>query len=210
MRNYILLLPLLLAHFGFAQVGIGTTTPTAGYNLDIKGDLLVQKDFNIGSLENVKAQDGDFKFLFRLLNSSPVGEVAKLNMGKIDVGPINIANYKFTGLSRDNLEDVNLNYDATKYIVGIADIRYIGAPVRKIRNSNNEWTMMGYFVSRTFISGGTWHLEIRNPLRDNSSGSVSYEVTLIVYDRKYFRELSVIEVDFDNNTTGSAPAPSGL
>lgn len=197
---------------GFSQVGIGTTDPTAGYELDVNGGLLVQKNFKLDALKSKTTQDGTFKFLLKLLNSTPVGEVAKLNLDEVDVAPINIINYQFKNTSKDNVRAVNLQFDATKYVVGISNIRYVGQEIVKGQNSNSAYVYIGNFVARTYIDKNIWYLEIRNRAYDAASdNAITYYATLIIYDRRFFKQLSEITVDFGgaNNATATGP-PSGL
>src|SRR5690606_36898357 len=100
----------LIVEISFAQVGIGTQNPQA--ELDINGSLLVQQEFMTGPIPTVKATDENFRLLTRLTNSSPVGEVAVLNVDSLTVAPINVVNYKFDNIHLDNLTDVDLQYDA--------------------------------------------------------------------------------------------------
>lgn len=208
MRNSILILLLLLAQLGFSQVGIGTDSPTSGYQLDVAGSVLIQEEFKLTPFTDETSEYDDFKFLTRLLNSEPVGEVAKLDLGKVKVAPINIFDYKFTNLSLDNVTSVNLQYDADKYVVGLSNFRYEGINIMKGRLYGSGYVLIGNFVSRTYIHNGTWHIEIRNRGRDAASNNaITYYVTLIVYDKKYFRKLNTIEKDFRGETTAQADSP---
>lgn len=206
MKNYIIILLALFTQLGFSQVGIGTESPTLGYELDVNGPMLVQDNFKVDAYANSGISSNDFKLLVRIINSVPPGELAYLDMANVTVGPVNIADYEFTNLSKDNVTDVNLQFDASKYIVGLANFQYTGQPIVKGPNAR-----IGFFRTRTFVSGGTWHLEMRNVSRDVASDdAVTYNVTLIVYDRRYFKELPTISHNFGGGTSGDIPAPVGL
>ena len=208
MRLYILITSLLLTQLGFSQVGIGTKTPTPGYELDVNGSLLIQKNFKFNTISSNGTQLSNVEFLFRLLNSQPVGEVSRLDLKESSVGPINIINYTFTNFPLDNVQDVDLQFDASKYIVGLSNFRYEGDPIVK---GGTGYLDIGNFVTRTFIENGTWHLEMRNRSRDAStSNEITYHVTLIVYDRKYFKELPKITVNFGGGTNATTSKPAGL
>ncbi|WP_271392944.1 hypothetical protein [Aequorivita sinensis] len=61
------------------------------------------------------------------------------------------------------------------------------------------------------MQGSTWHLEIRNRERDSyNNDSIVYYVSLIVFDRNYFKELPPITANLNGFSIGSAPAPIGL
>ena len=193
----------------FSQVGIGTLDPQAA--LDIHGSLLVQEELNLGMLPTVTNTDEDFKLLTRLTNSTPLGEITVLDVDNLSVAPINVVNYKFTNLRRDNLTNVNLNFNANKYIVGVANFRYEGGAIPK--TTSNGVTSIGAFVVRAFIEGGKWRLEIRNRFLDlplNSGDPITYSVTLIIYDKSYFRNLPVIITNLGGSNTGTASSVPNL
>lgn len=213
MKNTILILSLLFVQFALAQVGVGTTTPTSGYELDVAGSLIVQEEFKVGAFPKDAIQPTD-KFLFRRLSSSPAnGEVVVLDMTELDRAPINVINYYFTDVYRDNIASVDLQFDADEFVVGLSNVRYVGDVITKGNSVNGSYSDIGHFISRTFIDNGTntWHLEIGNISRDAATSSnITYYVTLIIYDKKYFKILDPISVDFGGATIDSAAIPSGL
>ncbi len=206
--NKITFLLLFIINIGFAQVGVGTLNPQA--DLDINGSLLVQQEFMTGPLPTVKITDENFKLLTRLTNSSPAGEITVLNVDSLTVAPINVVNYKFENINLDNLTDVDLQYDSNKYIVGVANFRYVGDAIRKTPTSST--TSIGAFVIRTFILNGTWHLEIRNRFLDltNTTEGIKYYITFIVYDKSYFRNMPVITTNLNGSNTGVASSIPNL
>lgn len=198
------LLLMLLTTTCFAQVGIGTVNPEA--DLHVAGDVIIQEELELGVLPSVTNTDEDFKLLTRQTNSSPiVGEITRLDVDELTVAPINIFKHLFYNLRYDNIVDLNLSFETSKYIVGIADFRYIGDPVNKVMLNNRD-DSIGAFVVRTFQSGGTWHLEIRNRFLNttNQTNAVYYEVTFIVYDTSFYRQLPTITTNLNGSNTGTA------
>lgn len=207
MRSTITILFILMLQGTIAQVGIGTVNPQA--DLHVGGDLLIAENFTLGSLNTVDGTDEDFMLLSRSTTSGPVGKITKLDVSALSVAPVNVIDYSFSNISLDNLRDVDLQYDSNKYIVGIANFRYTGDPIQKVPAGGTK--SIGNFVAHTFISGGTWHLEIRNQTLDLDPGdSVNYDVTLIIYDKKYFRYLAPITTDLGGNNTGTASSVPNL
>ncbi len=200
-KTFVILILLLLTSLTQAQVGIGTTNPQA--DLHVAGDMLVQEGFMVGTLNSVSPTDEDFKLVTRNTNSVPVGEITVLNVDSLTVAPVNNIDYHFTNISLDNLNDVDLQYSTNKYIVAIANFRYVGDPVKKVIVGGPK--SIGNFVLRTFESDGTWHLEIRNRTLDlNASDTLEYYVTLVVYDKSYFRNLPSITTDLGGQHSGTA------
>src|SRR5690606_1175273 len=197
-------------HGVFAQVGIGTSNPEA--DLDVNGSMLIQSNLNISTLKTVNKTDENFRLLTRVTNSSPIGEITVLNVDSLTVAPINVVNYHFNNIKLDNLTNVNLQYDANKYIVAISNFRYLGDPIKKAVAGDTK--SIGAFVSRVFVdSDNKWHLEIRNrflDLENNPKIKIEYQVTLIIYDKSYFRHLPVISTNLNRSNTGTASSIPNL
>ncbi|MBZ0326120.1 MAG: hypothetical protein K8F54_00815 [Altibacter sp.] len=184
-----------------AQVGIGTTNPQT--DLHVAGDVLVQQGLVTGNLNTVSIAEENFKLVTRITSSTPVGRITILDPDNLNVAPINTVNYHFTNVHLDNLNDVDLLYDETKYVVGVANFRHVGDAIKKVPGGDNY--SIGHFVVRTFKSGGTWHLEISNKELDlDILDSLEYYITLMVYDKTYFRELVTITTNLGGSNTGTA------
>ncbi len=192
---------LLYSGLVMSQVGIGTTNPQA--DLHVAGDVLIQTDLTFNNLTKVTPTDEDFKLVTRTTSSLPVGEIKVLDVDALSVAPVNTVDLHFTNVSSDNLTDVDLQYDTSKYIVSVANFRYVGDAIKKVPlGSTNS---IGNFVVNVFESGGTWHLEIRNRILDLDPGdSLEYYVTLIIYDKSFYRNLTPIVTDLGGSNTGSA------
>lgn len=202
---------LLFLHSSFGQIGIGTEHPQT--DLDVNGSMLVQTEFNLGRLGSVRSQDENFKLLTRVANPNPRGKITILNVDSLKVAPINVVNYKFKNVILDNLREVNLQYRAEKYIVAISNFRYIGHPIKKPEESEGHIRSIGAFINRVFVKDNFWHLEIRNQflnLDDNGTDNVQYEVTLIIYDKSYFRHLPVITTNLRGSNSGTASSIPNL
>lgn len=185
-----------------AQVGIGTDEPEA--DLDIEGSLLIQGNTKIKSINSIGSTEEGYKYLMRLPETTPGGEIRYLEVENLSVAPVNVINYTFTNLNLDNLTDVNLQYNSNEYIVAIANFQYDGYPIQK-GNLGGNTRSIGNFVTRTFINNNTWHLEIRNRSLNLSSGqSLTYRITLIVYDRSFFRQLPPVTTNMEGQNSGSA------
>ena len=201
MKSQLLLLVLILSQAVLAQVGIGTSTPQA--ELDVDGEMLVQEAFVIDNLGTVPALEENFKLTIRSKASTPMGKISLLDVDNLYVAPVNTVNYTFTNIQLDNLDDVDLQYDAAKYVIGIANFRHTGDAIKKVPGGNNF--SIGHFVVRTFVSSGTWHLQIKNVELDLDAGdSLTYYVTLMVYDKKYFRQLPAITTNLGGSNIGVA------
>jgi hypothetical protein len=201
MKTLNLVALLLTGTMMIGQVGIGTINPQA--DLHVAGEMLVQKEFVTGNLNTVSPSDEDFKLVTRVTNSTPVGKITLLDVDQLNVAPVNTVDYHFTNVHLDNITDLDLQYDTNKYVLGVANFRYVGDAIKKVPGGENF--SIGHFVVRTYKSGGTWHLEIRNVELDlDPSDSLEYYIQLIVYDKSYFRDLPVIISNLGGLNVGSA------
>lgn len=201
MKKIILILIIVSWNYTNAQIGIGTALPQA--DLHVGGSMLTQTDFKLENLPTVSATDEDFQLVTRLTTSDPIGKIAMLNVDALKVAPVNVINYTFNNVYLDNLDDVDLQYDETKYVVGVANFRQVGDAIKKVPGGDNF--SIGHFVVRTFKSGGTWHLEISNKELDlDPTDSLTYHVTLLIYDKKYFKDLPTIISSMGGSNTGVA------
>ena len=165
--------------------------------------FIVQDAFTMNNLATVTPVDEDFMLVTRNKSSLPVGEITVLDVSALNVAPVNVVNYTFTNISLDNLDDVDLQYNMGKYVVGVADFRYVGDAIKKVPGGDNF--SIGHFVVRVFTSGLTWHLQIKNEELDLDPGdSLDYHITLIVYDKSYFRNLTPITTDLGGSNVGTA------
>lgn len=188
------------------KVGIGTNNPQA--DLHVAGDMLIQTELKLNSIPKVTATDDNFKIITRATTTTPVGEVTQLNVDILPIAPINVVDYHFTNIRRDNLTNVNLQYPTSAFVVGIANFRYTGAGIDKVgyfdSTSGTNRTSIGQFVVRTFEQAGQWHLEIRNRTLDvASSGTIEYYITIVVYNNVFFRNLPVITTTMNGNLDGT-------
>lgn len=203
MRTLFTYILVLTVGVSYAQIGIGTSSPQA--DLHVAGDMLIQETFKLNNLPTVLPLEEDFKLLTRSTTSNPIGKVTELSVYDRTVAPINVVDYSFTNIQLDNLSDLDLQYDANKYIVAISNFRYTGDAITKTPVSGTTTYSVGNFVVRTFINGGTWHLEVQNRILDaDISDTIEYAVTLIVYDKSFYRNLPLISTDLGGSNTGTA------
>lgn len=185
-----------------AQIGIGTTSPEA--ELHVVGDMLVQNEFTIGTLPTVSPVEEDFKLVTRVTNTGAIdGEITKLNVDSLSVAPVNTIDYHIRTISLDNVTDLDLQYDESKYVIAVSNFRYVGDPIEK--TPITDGFSIGHFVVHTFANNGTWHLEIRNRGLDlKPDDTVEYYITLVVYDKSFYRQLPTITTDLGGNNSGTA------
>ena len=202
LKTYLLITTLITFQTLFSQVGIGTTNPTE--MLDIKGDLLITDKIKINSLPSISPNDEGFKLLVRQNNSNIVGLIKKLTPNDLDVVPMRMQNYKITNIKRDDVKNIDLQLDANKYIVSISNFKWIGKGLQKKANFKKS---SGLFEYRVFQENNTWHLVIRNKYLDTKpSDKIEYEISLIIYQKRFFKHLPKITETMNGNQTATATA----
>jgi len=198
----IFILVLLYSQMGFGQVGIGTSNPTE--QLDVVGDVLLTGTLETNTIPAIGNSEVDFKFLARVTNSSPVGLIKQLNTDNIYITPIRRQKYKFTNLSGDDIVAVDLNLAVDNYIIILTDFKWLGPGLEKAGNNNDKFR--DFTIKFTETASGTWQLTLRNLFNNPFSGStpIEYEVTLVIYQKAFFKDMGKVSEDNGNSYTGSA------
>ena len=187
----------------YSQVGIGTTNPTE--QLEVIGDVLLTSTIETSTITSIGTTDENFKMLARVTNSSPVGLIKQLDTDNINVTPIRRQQYKFTNLSNDNIIAVNLNLAVSDYVIIPTDFKWSGPGLEKA--GVNNWDFNSFTIKIT-QNGGTpnnWQLELQNPLNEPvNANPIEYEVTLIIYQKAYFKEMGKVVEDISPYFNGVA------
>lgn len=221
MKSYLLIwLPFMVSLTVQAQVGIGVTNPTN--MLEVNGsDVYVADKFYIN---NLPAYDGTalgpdkFRIVAIDTNSQANGSAIDGRVmefvGNQEMMPIIIQPYNVTNINADNLNDLNLNISTSKYVIAISNFEAIplnGAQGIYRKSVSNNVYVYDNFVIRTFENGGTWHVEIRARDANPQTGSYQYNFDIVLFPKRYFRNLGQINYDLGGSNTGAAvTAPSGI
>jgi len=204
MKRIFILALLLFSQMGFGQVGIGTNTPTE--KLEVVGDVLLTGTLETKKIPTIGTDVENFKFLARVTNSSPVGLIKQLNTDNIDITPIRRQKYKFTNLSGDNIVAVNLNLAIDDYIIILTDFKWIGPGLEKAGNNNDKFKNFKIKFTETGGIPNNWQLELQNPFNEPFAGSdsIEYEVTLVIYQKAFFKDMGKVIENNGNSYSGSA------
>lgn len=207
-----------------AQVGIGVTTPTQMLEVD-GGDVYVNNKFYINSLPAYDGLTyGPDKFRIVAADKSSEAHGAAVDgrimefVGNQEIMPIIIQPYQITGVSKDNLRDLDLNISTSKYVISICNFQAtpIGGSLGIYRKSvttsgGNTSYVYDNFVIRAFESAGKWHVEIRAREADPQTGSYEYNFDIVLFPKRFFRNLGTVPYDLDGENTGAAASPpSGI
>ncbi len=202
------------------QVGIGVPNPTNMLEVD-GGDVYVTDKFYIN---NLPAYDGatlgpnNFRIIAVDPDSQSHGSALDGRLmefaGNQELMPIIIQPYNVSNLNADNLTDLNLNISTSKYVIALSNFEAIpvGGALGIYRKSGSGSNLIyDNFVIRTFENSGTWHVEIRAREANPQTGSYQYNFDIVLFPKRFFRNLGQISYDLYGSNTGSAAnAPSGI
>ena len=199
-----------------AQVGIGVTNPTNMLEVD-NGDVYVADKFYV---ENLPAYDGinlgpdNFRVVAVDADSQAHGAALDGRLmefvGNQEIMPIIIQPYNVTNISADNLNDLNLNISTAKYVISLSNFEAIpvGGALGIYRKSGSGSNLVyDNFVIRTFENSGTWHVEIRAREANPQTGSYQYNFDVVLFPKRFFRNLGQVTYDLNGSNTGAAAAP---
>ncbi|KQM23396.1 hypothetical protein [Chryseobacterium sp. Leaf201] len=212
MKKYILILAFLSAARYSSQVGIGVASPVE--KLEVAGSVAIGQSVTISPTDYVNNPAG-----FTILGTDPLSSIVGgevLSVGNLYT-PLTIQPYSITNIYRDDLNDLNLNIPTDKYFVKIANFE-------AIPNSGNNGiyspvanpvtnTDRGHFTLSIFESGTNWHLNIAYPTlnTENTSDRYNYNFDIIIYSKRFYKDLGIVTYDLQGSNSGAAPAaPSGI
>lgn len=212
MKKYILFLALFSATRYFAQVGIGITSPVE--KLEVAGSVAIGQSVTINPTDYVNNPAG-----FAILGTDPLSSIVGGEVLSVEnlYTPLTVQPYSITNIYSDDLNDLNLNIPTDKYFVKIANFEAVPnsgntgiySPVAgPVTNTNR-----GYFTLRIFESGTNWHLNIAYPTlnTENISDRYNYNFDIIIYSKRFYKDLGIVTYDLHGSNSGTAPAaPSGI
>ncbi len=199
-----------------AQVGIGISNPSNMLEVD-GGDVYVTDKFYINDLP---AYDGNTygpdKFRIVAIDSESQVHGSEVDgrfmefVGNQEIMPIILQPYSISNLSADNLNDLNLNISTSKYVIALSNFEAVpvdGALGIYRKSVSGSDYVYDNFVIRTFESGGNWHVEIRAREANPQAGSYQYNFDIILFPKRFFRNLGNINYNLGGVNTGAAAAP---
>ena len=211
-KNFLFIISLLFSGLSFAQVGIGTQTPTE--KLQVAGSMAIGQSVTIDPTAYVNNPSG-----FTILGTDPLSNTVGGEVLSVETlyTPLIVQPYSVSNIYRDDLNDVNLNIPTDKYFITIANFEAIPSagnngiysPIATPESNTNR----GHFIIRVFESGQNWHVNIGYPTLDtqNTTDRYTYNFDIIIYSKRFYKNLGTINVDFNGSNNASATAaPSGI
>lgn len=212
MKKNILFLALSFSLPVSAQIGIGITTPVE--KLEVSGSTVVGQSVTIDPVDYVNNAAG-----FTILGTDPQSAVVNGKVLAVEnlFTPLTVQPYSITGIYSDDLTDLNLNIPTDKYFITIANFEAIPSsgnngiysPLADPEPDTNR----GHFTLRVFESGPNWHVNIAYPTLNtqNTTDRYTYNFDIIIYSKRFYKDLGTISVDFGGSNAGSAAAaPNGI
>lgn len=212
MKKNFLFIFLLWSALSIAQVGIGVASPVE--KLEVAGSMSVGQSVTIDPTVYVNNASG-----FTILGTDPLSNTVGGEVLSVETlyTPLIVQPYSVSNIYRDDLNDLNLNIPTDKYFITIANFEAIPSagnngiysPVANPESNTNR----GHFTIRVFESGSNWHVNIGYPTLDtqNTTDRYTYNFDIIIYSKRFYKNLGTINVDFNGSNNASATAPpSGI
>jgi len=212
MKKFLYIIMLSSLQIVFAQVGIGTITPTetlqvAG-NAKLSGELTLENPGEF--LTNV---DNNQRYLIVDTSDKVKRYLTGNGQAKAKYSPLNVAIYVFQDIDTDDcLQDFDTKIPADKYTVSIESYEF--SDTNTIFQSITGSDSVNGKVVRAFILGGTWHLSFYgkdSDLAGYAGTPLDLTLKVVIYRNKLLiaDDGSTITVNMNGNTTGSATKPTG-
>lgn len=199
---------------GWSQVGINTTTPAA--TLDVQGYVKIDNSLFLENPGNYLEIRGS-KFLIQ----STTSDILKYDITISKYGPINYAQYIFRNTSTNGLQDYDTKISTEDYIVTVQGYYFTAANANTnvlLHSNTTDENIEGYQIYaypnpstntwflRAFVNGATFRSG--NPFVNNP---IDLFLNVIIYRTGFIaKTLEPVEVNMNNNETGTAPIPAGF
>ncbi|WP_027377723.1 hypothetical protein [Kaistella palustris] len=184
MKKLITTLVVLCSAAGYAQVGIGTTTPRDA--LDVVGNILLE---NYLILDNTVAATGDYRLLVRSTESSPVGEVKRLDVDVRNVGPINKYSVQIQNVNKLSVVELSTNLEVSKYYLGLAEGVFSGATIMSASNYNGDPVYGTYFTAVKEKNGKyVISLNFNNATTSGTNSNGNWDLSFIVFEKTLVKD----------------------
>ena len=212
MKKNFLFIALLSSALGIAQVGIGVPSPAE--KLEVAGSMAIGQSITIDPTNYVNNPSG-----FTILGTDPssAGIGGEVMAVETLYTPLIVQPYSISNIYRDDLNDIDLNIPADKYFITIANFEAIPSAGNNgiySPTANPDYnTNRGRFTFRFFQSGQNWHVNIGYPTLNtqNTTDRYTYNFDIILYSKRFYKDLGTISVDFNgSNSASAASVPSGI
>lgn len=213
MKKNLLFIAVLFSALSAAQVGIGTNNPTE--KLEVAGDVILGQSVKINPTDYANNSSG-----FTILGTDPSSSTVGGQVLSVEnlYTPLIVQPYSISNIYRDDLNDIDLNIPTDKYFITIANFEAIPSSGNSgiyspIDTNTPNSTSRGHFVLNIFESNNTWHVNIGYPTLNtqNTTDRYTYNFDIIIYSKRFYKNLGTISVNFGgSNTAAAAAAPSGI
>lgn len=186
-----------------AQVGINTQTPRD--HLDVMGKLLLDSYL---ILEKTQDVSGNFYLLVRSNESTPVGELKKLDVDLRNVGPVNKYTAVISDVNYASIVTLNTNLDASKYYLGLAEAYFDTAVKNVSLQGSDNVPVHGTYKTAVGKSNGKYTISLNfngAGTRNNTNGT--WTVSFVVFEKVLVRDWGTVT---NQSVSGTAtPSYSG-
>lgn len=186
-----------------AQVGINTQTPRD--HLDVMGKLLLDSYL---ILEKTQDVSGNFYLLVRSNESTPVGELKKLDVDLRNVGPVNKYTAVISDVNDASIVTLNTNLDASKYYLGLAEAYFDTAVKNVSLQGSDNVPVHGTYKTAVGKSNGKYTISLNfngAGTRNNTNGT--WTVSFVVFEKVLVRDWGTVT---NQSVSGTAtPSYSG-
>ena len=202
----------------WSQVGINTSSPTA--DLDVVGSVKTENGLileNPGAFGTIRGS--------KLLIRSTSNEILEYDISQSKYGPINYAEFAFTTLSKNGLQEYDTKISIDDYILTVQGYYFLEAGTgdtnvmihSNITDTNIEGTQI--YAYKNLVTQ-TWCLKAllnnaefvaRDDDNDYVPSPIDLFMNVIIYKTGFIsKSLTPVAVDMNSLETKTVPLPSGF
>lgn len=198
LSSLIVLLFLLQVSFSTAQVGINNTTPRT--TLEVGGSMLISDELEIGIIKSMEDQDAS-----TFLIQDAQNDIKSLDVSNPTGAALGyIQEYVIVNADLDWV----LNFD-TQIEANDFDLICISAYYDTELALTNNLDKFSMPYTAAFVQNGTWRIIADFPAAQNMDVNEigTWIITTLIFSKDLSKQLGVVEVLMNQQTTGSAVTP---
>lgn len=189
---------ILQVSIGSAQIGINTTTPRT--TLEIGGSMLISNDLDIGIIKSMDDNDASTFLIQDSQNDIKTLDVSNPTGAALGY----IQEYVITNANLDWVLNFDTQIDANDF-----DLISISAyyDTELALTSNLDKFSMPYTAA--FVQNGTWRIIADFPAAQNLNTNEigTWIISTLIFSKDLSKQLGIIEVQMNQQTTESAANP---
>lgn len=200
----------------YAQVGIGTETPTE--TLDVNGTFKIHEGGRL-YLENPGYYNDSDGVSIMMVKDKTDNNLKSFNPETAPFAAVTYTSYFFDNVDEKGLVEYDTKIDGNKYYLNVGGFlvhKHDGGTSISLTGSTGSNGTINYlplYNSRAFVKNGTWHLTFQPNSGRTFESNIDITLNVTIYYNNFLTSVNepiVYNMNANTAGTGSTPAPQNI